>query len=408
MNIVKLAYYDEFHCAGPACKDSCCKYWHINLTKREYLDYKKMPCSNELRANIDNAFKRIKDGTDLAYAEMKLKPNGDCPFLGEDSLCSIQKELGESALSFTCSVFPRLHMKVGNDTVMMSCTSTCCHVTELLMSHPEGLLITEEEYDGKNRYINKDLFNVPRLKPDQKEFPYFWNILGAQIDILQNRQFSVPERMLILGYFCQKIDGYINNDEMSKIAPLTEMLLDNGLCAKIADSLKPKQSDERIALSSVKILYKMYRASQTSSSSFVSQSFSRIMGRLAVTCMQIGNDEPNVSFNLEEYNRLTEAFEKIMGERPYIIENLLVNLVFSQNMKLGVWPKYFSWAVFYNTLKICVPIFLHEGYTDEELAVAITYAVKLVLNTNLASSNIFVDSVLRKESDLPHAVFLIC
>ena len=195
---------------------------------------------------------------------------------------------------------------------------------------------------------------------------------------------------------------------MSRDAPLTEMLLDNGLCAKIADSLKPKQSDERIALSSVKILYKMYRASQTSSSSFVSQSFSRIMGRLAVTCMQIGNDEPNVSFNLEEYNRLTEAFEKIMGERPYIIENLLVNLVFSQNMKLGVWPKYFSWAVFYNTLKICVPIFLHEGYTDEELAVAITYAVKLVLNTNLASSNIFVDSVLRKESDLPHAVFLIC
>lgn len=408
MNIVKLAFYDEFYCTGSECKDTCCRYWHINLTKSEYLNYKEMQCSDELRAAMDNAFRRVINGSDPNYAEVSLNAEGKCPLLGEDSLCAIQKELGESALCFTCSVFPRLHMKVGNDTVMMSCSPTCCRVTELLMSHPEGLKIVEEKYDGKDRYINEDLFTLPRLKADCKEYPYYRSILDAQIGILQNRRFTVPERMLILGYFCQKIDEYFKTGEMSRIAPLADILSDNEICYSIADSLKPQQSDERIALSSVKILYKMYRAAQTSSSPFVSQSFNRFMGRLAVTASQIGSEELNISFSFDEYSRLTGIFKKIMNERPYIIENLLVNLVFSRNIKDGVWANYFTLAVFYNTLKLCVPVFLKEEYTDEELAVSITYAVKLVLNTNLAKCNILVDSMLLKKYTLPYAVFLIC
>lgn len=408
MNIVKLAFYDEFHCTGSECKDTCCRYWHINLTKSEYFNYMEMRCSDELRATMDNAFKRVINGSDPDYAEVRLNAEGKCPLLGDDSLCAIQKELGESALCFTCSVFPRLHMKVGNDTVMMSCSPTCCRVTELLMSHPEGLKIVEEKYDGKDRYINEDLFTLPRLKADCKEYPYYRSILDAQIGILQNRRFTVPERMLILGYFCQKTDEYFKTGEMSRIAPLADILSDNEICYRIADSLKPRQSDERIALSSVKILYKMYRAAQTSSSPFVSQSFNRFMGKLAVTASQIGSEELNISFSFDEYSRLTGIFKKIMKERPYIIENLLVNLVFSRNIKDGVWANYFTLAVFYNTLKLCVPVFLKEEYTDEELAVSITYAVKLVLNTNLAKCNILVDSMLLKKYTLPYAVFLIC
>ena len=101
-------------------------------------------------------------------------------------------------------------------------------------------------------------------------------------------------------------------------------------------------------------------------------------------------------------------FKEIMEERPYIIENLLVNLAFSQNIRDGVWNNYFAMAVFYNTLKLCVPVFLKDGYNDKELAAALTYAVKLVLNTNLAKSNILLDSILQKKDTLPYAVFLIC
>ena len=142
MHIVKFAYYDDFRCSGSDCTDNCCRYWHIDISKSEYLYYMEMKCSNALRSVIDGAFKRKKEPTDVCYAEMKLTVEGKCHFLGKDSLCMLQKELGEESLSLTCRVFPRLHMKVGKGTVMQSCSATCCRVTEILMEHPEGLSIT--------------------------------------------------------------------------------------------------------------------------------------------------------------------------------------------------------------------------------------------------------------------------
>ena len=187
MHIVKFAYYDDFRCSGPDCTDNYCRYWHIDISKSEYLYYMEMKCSNALRSVIDGAFKRKKEPTDICYAEMKLTVEGKCHFLGKDSLCMLQKELGEESLSLTCRVFPRLHMKVGKGTVMQSCSATCCRVTEILMEHPEGLSITEEEYDGEDLYINNDMFTLPRLTPECKELSFYWIVLNAQIDILQNR-----------------------------------------------------------------------------------------------------------------------------------------------------------------------------------------------------------------------------
>ena len=69
MQTLKFNCYDEFACTGPECEDSCCKHWRIFLTKREYLDYKKLDCSPELKSVIDSAFKRIKTGSDLQYAK---------------------------------------------------------------------------------------------------------------------------------------------------------------------------------------------------------------------------------------------------------------------------------------------------------------------------------------------------
>lgn len=410
MNVVKFKYFDEFHCIGPECRDSCCKYWTILVSKREYLDYKKMKCSPELHKVIDNAFKRTRDGRDSAYAEMKLKENGDCPFLGSDSLCMLQKECGPDVLSIVCNVFPRSNSLIGTDTVLQSCTATCSHVVELLMRHPEGLEIVEEEYDGKNKYINRgNGFNYA-IGSSEKVYPYFWDIINAEVDILQNRSFTIPERLLILGYFCQKAEEYINNGTGEKIRGLAAMLLDNELCKKIADSLKPPYSEGRIASESLNIFIGMYNGLKAHSSNYSAlaiELFERAYERLE--CGRITEDgKEKYRFSVSEYLGLCETFRAIENERPYIIENLLVNLLFSYNPEKGVWGNYFNMAVFYNVLKICAPVFLPENYSDGDLALALTYAVKMTLNSNLAYA-VTVTSFLPKEQyTLPYAAFLIC
>ena len=125
------------------------------------------------------------------------------------------------------------------------------------MQHPEGLEIVEEEYDKKDKYINKGLSSGYSVNKTNKEFPYFWNIINAEVDILQNRNFTFSERMLILGYFCQKANEYVQKDTMDKIPGLAAMLLDNELCRKISDSLKPPYSEGRIASESLNMLIGM-------------------------------------------------------------------------------------------------------------------------------------------------------
>lgn len=416
MKLLKFAYVDEFSCIGPECIDNCCKDWSITLTKREYLDYKKMDCSPKLRRAMEGAFHRLPNGTDLQYAEMSVKENGKCHFLDKDNLCMLQKEKGEKALGHTCNVFPRLYKKVGDKVITFSLNPTCCHVTEILMKHPEGLQLVETEYNGENRYINQGRYSSLNIPDSWKGYSYYWNILNGELDILQNRNFTVPERMLILGYFCQKTEEYIKDNVMGKILALSDMLLDNELCRKIVDSLTPEQSDDSAAAKSVDILHKMYLIVCKNASAHIKGLFDRVMSSISYTTEKTinfdenGNSDVvyNIILNREQYDRHLEIYRKIEKERPYIMENLLVNLAFSQNITDGIWTNYFTFAVFYNTVKICMPAFLPESYDDKELANAITQSVKMVLNTNLAKNGTLLDFEVKKTHTLPYVSFLIC
>lgn len=408
MKIVKLAYYDEFSCVGPKCIDSCCKHWVITLTKREYFNYKKTDLSPELKAVADTAFFRIRNGNDLQYAGMKLKDNGDCPFLGDDSLCMLQKEKGEQALSFVCSIFPRINSRVGDEAFIYTCDITCPHVVELLIKHPEGLAVTEEEYKHDNPYIEKGFWSGEATSDQWKGRPYLWTIKGAQMDILQNRAFTIPERMLILGFFCQKANEYINRNEAEKINSLAGMMLDNEMCRKIAGSLNAPQSEESAALKSIDIFSKMkYSVDNGNYSRVLKDLFERAAESVGLDIKDLGKNSLNINFNKGAYFKNLEVYRGIESQRPYIIENLMVNLAFAQSLEHGIWLNYFELAVFYNIFKICIPAFLKENWDDTDLAAAITYSAKMVINSKLARGKIAVDFIDHNIFTLPYAAFLI-
>lgn len=408
MKVVKFAYYDEFRCIGAECKDSCCKNWGISLTKREYLNYKKMDCTPELKSIIDTAFIRLRID-DSRYAAMKLKENGDCPFLGEDCLCKIQKEMGADALTFVCNIFPRRIYKVGNEAYIYAGDLTCSHVVEILMNHSEGLALVEEEYKGDNPAIEKDLFSGKIIYSHWEGYAYFWVIRNAQLDILQNRNFTIPERMLILGFFSQKADEYIKDNKGEKISGLANMLLDNEVCKKIADSLKAPQSEESSAAKSVDILSKMKYAAKNGSFSNqkIAEHFEQIAKSIDLRTEITENNDLNSFFDRKKYSESLSVYREIENNRPYIIENLLVNLAFTDDPQQGIWANFFALAIFYNTLKLCIPAFLKENWNGRDLALAITYAAKIVLNTHLADKGALVDFINNDSFDLPHAAFLI-
>ena len=409
MKVLKFNYYDEFACTGPECPDCCCRDWRIDFTKKEYLDIKKLECSPELKTLLDSAFKRTKSGDDFEYAQIVFREDGFCPMLGKDGLCMLQKEKGESVMGFVCSAFPRNWGKVGTEAAVFTLSPTCCHVVEVLMNYPEGLALTEEAYDGKNKWINKHLWSGGMLPPSARTFPYIWSIKTAQLDILQNREFTIPERMLILGYYTQKVCGYLESSP-EKIEQLGAMMLDKELCGKIADSLKTPQTEKEAATRFIDILYKaVNNVHSLGTSRRVVDLINAIANNMELGYVKGEDGENIVHWNTDTYARNRELYRKIEEERPYIIENLLVNLAFASFSKDSeeLWADYFSLVVLYNFLKTALAAFLPEDYTDTQLAIAVTYIVKIVLNANIAERIILRDFAGNNAATLPYAAFLI-
>lgn len=411
MEKLRFRYFDEFSCTGPECPDSCCKNWQIFVSKKEYFAYKKTKCSPRLSALFETAFQRMRVDNDTAYVKMKLKEDGSCPFLGEDRLCCIQKELGEQALSVTCDVFPRQVAMVGKDALVYSCTLTCCHVAELLMRHPEGLALEEKTMEKGDKPVHASKITLA-LDEKWQAFPYIWDIYNTQIDILQNRRFTLAERMLILGYFSKKADEY-SRSEPEKLPSLANAMRDNDLCEKIARSLAAPQDKIQSASKTVDLFFKIMTSAQADGlaerNHYAHGLFRQVADSISLRSEKTGENRYNTFWSNERYEGLVEKFSQIFEEKSYFFENVLVNHIFQKDFtRKGIWNSYMAEAIYYNLMKLCIPAFLPENYSDKDIALATTYTEKMLVNYCFMEDNLIPDMDEKNSNSLPHAAFLIC
>ena len=238
------------------------------------------------------------------------------------------------------------------------------------------------------------------------------SIKTAQLDILQNRDFTVAERMLILGYYTNKVCDYLKNSP-EKIEQLGAMMLDSELCRKIADSLKTPQTEEEAAAKSIDILYNIAGGLRSGRKgrvgSYTMKLIDAVADNLELGYVKGEDGQSIIRWNTETYAKNRELFRKVDEERPYIFENLLVSLAFSSfpTDEKELWEDYFSLAVLYNFLKFGMAAYLPESYTDARLAMAITNVVKILLNANIAKGLTMKDFTRNNADSLPYLAFLI-
>lgn len=407
--IIKFAYCDEFKCLGSDCPETCCGHWNIFFNQNGYLKCKNADCSEQLKEIIDKSFVKVtsNDNSSFDYAVIKLKEDGYCPLLDEDKLCMLQKELGEEYLGFVCSSFPRLKTAVGSNNYIYSLNISCCKVCSLLINHTEGLQLLEEEYDGGDKYLNSGLYSAPSVPESWYGYPFYWLIKSVQIDILQNRKFTLPERMLILGYFSQKANQYINRSQGEKIYELANFLMYDGNLKKTARSLKPKQSDKDRILKASGIFAKLWESSKSKNNPHINRLFQAAADSFELVITIKKDGKATTELNFEKYLNNLSKYNKLEFDRPYIIENILVNQILTQPLHKGIWKHYFILLLFYNLLKTCVPAFLPENYSDEDLAAAISRTAKMTLSNNLIEKTALLDFVDHRAMDLPHGAYLV-
>lgn len=202
---IRPSYVAKFRCIGSECEDTCCKGWDVLLDKATYEKYQLIPVSS-LRSVVNTQVELIKENASPSnYARVKLSENGNCPFLAEDDLCSVQKQYGEDYLSATCAIYPRVLNKVDGE-MERSLYVSCPEAARLVLLEPDLL---QAEGRDSSRASREDQFS--NLDTDQefagrKPYQFFWEVRKLILSLIRNRTYPLWQRLFFLGMFCEGLE----------------------------------------------------------------------------------------------------------------------------------------------------------------------------------------------------------
>lgn len=192
----------RFNCIGPACEDTCCANWEIEIDQPT-LDRYNAVADPKLAARFRDNLRPAPEHTPFVAAHVKLTEANACPFLNEQRLCDIQTQLGEDALSNTCLFYPRALRTVGG-MVQQSLLLSCPEAARLALLDPNAMdLVTWTEPLGR-RWFFPDSIDTSVLAPDDVRHHY-WDIRALIVQLLRCRDISLETRLFALGLALRKL-----------------------------------------------------------------------------------------------------------------------------------------------------------------------------------------------------------
>lgn len=204
MKIRVPKYFKDFKCIASECEDTCCAGWGIVIDDETYKKYQKVEgdFGDRLRSEI------VHDGGENIFV---LKGN-DCPFLDENKLCDIYKNVGEDGLCYTCKQYPRYTEEFGS-LREVGISLSCPEAARIILRYSKKATFELSENDEEvNRYNDINAMLYIELMQCRKII----------FDILQNRNIDLNIRASIILAFTKEIQDKIDESEISKIKSVRE------------------------------------------------------------------------------------------------------------------------------------------------------------------------------------------
>jgi lysine-N-methylase len=382
-------YMRKFACIGSECEDTCCAGWKVTIDEVTFKKYKK--CSDiKMKKKLDRSVTRKRSNSNFHnYGEIKMDSNGGCPFLDDNKMCSIQHVLGEEYLSNTCATYPRTLNKIGQ-IIEVSGTLSCPEIARLVLLNPE--IMEFDEIIGSipnNRAVSNS------LQMNQNE-NLFWELRIFTIEILQNREYSITERLIFLGMFIHKLQQELQEEGMRIIPSIIRVyrsLFQDKEHLKEQFETIPNKLDFQLTICHELIRVRMEAGI----------SHSRYKECVEETIKGLKyNDGLTLDEIVENYKEIISAhFEPFMREHEYILENYLVNYVF-KNMfpkKMGnIFNDYVMMIVHFAMIKLHLigTAGYQQGLTVEG-TVKIIQSFARVVEHNASFLNLIHESFVKNE-----------
>jgi lysine-N-methylase len=373
-------YVARFACIGGACEDTCCNGWQVPVDEETFKKYRACPDPDLLVTMTKAVTRNRKNPTPEQYAKIDMPKGQACPFLDAERLCSIQKKLGEEYLSVTCTSFPRVSSVV-NDVTELSLALSCPEAARLALLDPAVMEFDELETADSARY---SLFGTldTRIQPPEHPTRYLWELRIFTITVLQNRDYRLGERLVLLGMFFRSVQELVDAGNAAGIPELVAEYTANVTRGAYRDSLDLLPARNPVH---------MFLIRQVVDTSLLPRNVSRryleCLGEFS-SGIGYGPDAPPE----EVVRRFSEACEKyyepFMTDHEYILEHFLVNAVFKNLFPFnrdGLFENYVKLAVLYalaRTYLIGIAAFHRDAFGVDHIIKLIQSFSKTIEHNN--------------------------
>lgn len=310
------AYMRDFRCIGQECEDSCCLGWQVNIDHDTYQKYKNS--KDEVLAPMFKAYiKRVRRGNKKNaksndYAHIK-GASVRCEFLSCKSLCMIQERLGEDYLSNTCHDYPRIINKVDR-FVERSLTLSCPEAARKVLLNPELMSFDQSEEPADSRGM---IFNTVSTNNKNNQLGEFWLVREFLISLLQNRNYTIEMRLILMGKFTEFMEEYKSREDfVNMVRSFHEQVESLNLVEVMSDLPTNYDFQARLAIEILEERMQMKGLSR------------RYLDILAPVLQGIkyGFSAEVIAENFKK--TIKEKYQPFMAQHSYLLENYFVNAVF--------------------------------------------------------------------------------
>ena len=384
-SILQPSYMSSFRCIGGACEDNCCVgNWNIFVDKKTFLKYRDVGDA-ELQPVIDKVVKRYRgpEANDTQFGKFRLRADGlGCVFLTRDKFCLIHKKLGYDNLCEVCATYPRVY-KMSNGKLERCATMSCPEVVRKALPDPDGIVfeVVEEGPDIGRIPARVSAIDSRQTQYAAKAAKFFWDIRLFCLSVLQNRIYSLGQRIIIIGVLCQKLEEL---EKAGRVEDIPGML--EGFGAAVTDGLLKSDLDAVQNNFQIQMRFAKELTDKRLSAELIASRtyFDCVKETFAGLNFIVGT--PVEEIYAKYINNHETYVTEYMKEKGYILENFIVNEFFMRMMPFGAgdsaWDSYLFLCVFYGMVKMNLNGLAgyHKGLTDEAVFKLIQSFSKVVLH----------------------------
>ena len=406
--ILQPQYVSNFNCIGSECEDTCCCGWQVYIDKSTYKKYREYP-DKKLRSQLDKIVTRTRNNiaSDNGYAKINPKADGNCPLLDEDKLCSIQRNLGEENLSSTCRTYPRISNNV-DGKIEKSLTMSCPEAIRKALFHPNIMEFDEIKEDASTHNLIHSVMNTVEDKLAKHPERSFWQLRIFTITVLQNRNYSLWQRLIILGMFYKKINQFVIDDQLNEITKSINQYMDMIEQGLFKEQLDAIPTNHVIQMKLIKHLVTPKTSKGIKSQRFLDCYNEFLQG---IGCASEADVEDSFVLYNQSYNQFYQPY---MGKNEHIMENYLVNHVFKNLFPFAgekqIFDNYVMMIVHYAMIKmllIGMAGFHKEKFGDEQVVKLIQSFGKVIEHDEVYLKKILMFFHDNKLTSMPYMSVLI-